>query len=63
VIILISRFTKTPHPENIKDTVWRREMLALPPEETQGGYPWWQRIGFWFSVLTLVFTLIYIYFW
>jgi hypothetical protein len=58
-----SRFTKAPLPEQIETTIWHPEMLKLPEEETRDGYPLWRRVGFWFSILTLLFTIIYALFW
>jgi SSS family solute:Na+ symporter len=63
VIILISRFTAAPPVEKIEATIWQPEMLRLPDEETRSGYPLWKQIGFWFSILTLLLTIIYAVFW
>jgi hypothetical protein len=63
VIALISRFTTAPLSEEIKTTIWHPEMLRLPEEETRNGYPLWKQIGFWFSILTILLTIIYAVFW
>ena len=63
VITLISRFTNAPLAEEIETTIWQPEMLRLPEEETMYGYPLWKRIGFWFSILTILLTIIYAVFW
>lgn len=63
VIVLISLFTKPMDKENLRDTLWRPEMMKLPEEETKDGYPWWKWIGFWFTVLTICFVIIYVVFW
>ena len=63
VIILISKRTSAPVSEKIEATIWKPEMLRLPVEETQNGYPIWKQIGFWFSILTLILTTIYAVLW
>ena len=53
------KMTKT----EIEDTIWRPDMLRLPEEEMKGGYPLWKRIGFWFTIVVICFTVIYAVFW
>ncbi len=63
VMAIISLYTKFNENENLKDTLWKREMLKLPVEETMYGYPWWKRIGFWWTIVIAAFVIIYIKFW
>lgn len=59
----ISLVTKAPGPEKLRTTIWRREMVHLPEEETRGGYPWRKRVSFWFLVVVVLFVAIYIVLW
>lgn len=63
LVAFISLVTKAPEPENLRTTLWRREMVRLPEEETRGGYPWWKKVSFWFMVVVVVFVAIYIILW
>jgi hypothetical protein len=38
-------------------------MLRPTEEELSLGYPWWKRIGFWFTLVVLCFMVIYTVFW
>ena len=62
-IVLISLLTKAPDPEAVSSTLWRKEMLKLPDHEMQHQYPLWKRIGFWFTLVVICFTIIYAIFW
>lgn len=59
----ISLVTKAPGPEKLRTTIWRREMVHLPEEETRGGYPWRKRVSFWFLVVVVLFVAIYVVLW
>ena len=59
----ISLFTRPTEPERLKATIWKRQMLKLPEEETKHGYPWWKRIGLWWTIVVAIFVIIYIKFW
>jgi len=63
LIGMISRLTKPPVFENVRPVLWRRVLLALPEAETQGGYPWWKRVNFWFGSVVAIFIIIYVIFW
>ncbi|MCK4782651.1 MAG: hypothetical protein KAV87_02790, partial [Desulfobacteraceae bacterium] len=63
VIALISRFTAAPAEAEIKATLWHIGMLRPTEEELALGYPWWKRIGFWFTLVVLCFMVIYTVFW
>ncbi|NQT27520.1 sodium/solute symporter [candidate division KSB1 bacterium] len=62
-IAIISRLTTTPSAGEIESTLWTPALLKPTEEELAMGYPWWKRIGFWFTVLVLCFTIIYAIFW
>jgi hypothetical protein len=62
-IVVISRFTKPVDIEQIGNTLWHPEMMKLPESEIKDGYPWWKWIGFWFTILSVCFVIIYIVFW
>jgi hypothetical protein len=38
-------------------------LTRLPEEEIQKGYPWWKRISLWFTLVILIFFIIYAIFW
>jgi SSS family solute:Na+ symporter len=59
----VSLATAPSSTEDLRSTLWRREMVRLPAEEVAGGYPWWKRISFWFTLVAAVFIAIYIVFW
>jgi len=59
----VSLFTRPTEPERLKATIWKRQMLKLPEEETKHGYPWWKRIGLWWTIVVAIFVIIYIKFW
>jgi len=63
VIVLISRFTTPPSPPEIEATIWTPAMLRPTAEERAMGTPWWKRVGFWFSMVVLCFTVIYAVYW
>ncbi|MBN1465434.1 sodium/solute symporter, partial [candidate division KSB1 bacterium] len=63
VIALISHLTPAPSEAEIRATLWDRSMLRPSEEELKTGYPWWKKIGLWFSVVVLCFTIIYAVFW
>jgi len=63
VIAVISRFTTAPSEEEIRSTLWHPGMLRPTAEELKGGYPWWKRVGFWFTLVVLCFSIIYAIFW
>jgi len=63
VMVTVSLFTKRTEPEKLEQTIWNRDMLALPQEELDRGYPWWKRIWLWWTILIIVFVVIYIKFW
>jgi len=63
VIALVSSFTAAPAEAQIKSTLWHLDMLRPTEEELALGYPWWKRIGFWFTLVVLCFMVIYTIFW
>jgi SSS family solute:Na+ symporter len=62
-IVVLSQFTTAPRESDIKMTLWSHEMLKPTKEEKEHGYPLWKRIGFWFTLVVLCFTVIYSIFW
>ncbi|MFC1574060.1 SLC5 family protein [Candidatus Latescibacterota bacterium] len=62
-VVVISLATKPSGDDKLAVTIWNPTMLRLPENEMKHGYPWWKRIGFWFSVLVICFVVIYIKFW
>ncbi len=62
-ISVVSLLTEPSSSERLETTIWKREMLRLPKEELKAGYPWYKRVGFWFSVVVICFVIIYIRFW
>lgn len=63
VIVFISLFTKPIAKKDLGDSLWHPDMLKLPKDELDAGYPLWKRIGFWFIILSMCFIVIYILFW
>jgi SSS family solute:Na+ symporter len=63
VIAIISRFSPAPSEAEIRSTLWDRGLLRPTEEELKLGYPLWKRIGFWFTIVVLCFTIIYAVFW
>ena len=63
VIAIISRFTQAPDEADVRATLWSPKMLRPSEEELKLGYPWWKRVGFWFMLVVLCFTIIYAIFW
>lgn len=63
IIIIISYLSTAPNPEAVSATVWQPEMLRIPHDELQKGYPLWKHIGFWFIVLVICFSVIYAKYW
>jgi SSS family solute:Na+ symporter len=63
IVAVISVFTKPMAAAEIETTIWHPDMLRLPAEEMKRGYPLWKRIGFWFTIAVLCFTIIYAVFW
>ena len=62
-IYVVSRNTAPPDESEIRTTLWSPEMLRPSPEELAQGYPWWKRIGLWFTLVVICFTIIYTVFW
>ncbi len=63
LVAVISLITRAPDPESLRTTIWRREMVRLPEEETRGGYPWRKRVSFWFMIVVAAFVAIYAILW
>ena len=63
LIFLVSQYTAQPSSEAIASTLWTPALLKPTEEERALGYPWWKRVGFWFSAVVLCFTVIYAVFW
>ncbi len=63
LVAFISLVTRSPGPEKLRTTLWRRELVRLPEEETRGGYPWWKRISLWFMIVVAAFVAIYAILW
>ena len=63
IVAVISVFTKPMAAAEIETTIWHPDMLRLPAEEMKRGYPLWKRIGFWFVIVVLCFTVIYAVYW
>ncbi len=59
-MVVVSLATKPVAPQKLKATIWKQEMLRLPENEKKKGYPWWQWIGFWFTIVGVLFLIIYI---
>lgn len=62
-MIVISLVTEPPSAEQIKDLVWSRSMVDLPPEELTQAYPWYKNLKFWSLVLITIVVLLYCTFW
>jgi SSS family solute:Na+ symporter len=62
-IVVVSSFTIPPQAENLKNKLWHPALTRLPEEEIQKGYPWWKRISLWFTLVILIFFIIYAIFW
>ncbi len=63
IVVGISLITKSKHPDQVKATIWKREMLNLPKHEIESGYLWWKRVELWFALVVVIFIMIYIKFW
>lgn len=63
LIVLVSRFTAAPSGREVESTLWTPALLKPTQEEQALGYPWWKRIGLWFSVVVLCFSIIYVVYW
>lgn len=63
IIAIISHLSEAPQQEQVAATLWSPDMLRPTKEEVKLGYPWWKRIGLWFSLVVLCFTIIYAVFW
>ena len=62
-IWLVSKMTAAPGTEAVASTVWKPALLRPTEDEIALGYPLWKRIGFWFTILVICFTVIYAVFW
>jgi solute:Na+ symporter, SSS family len=63
LIVMLSHLTPAPSSAEIESTLWTPALLKPTEEELALGYPWWKRVGFWFSLVVLCFTVIYAVFW
>jgi SSS family solute:Na+ symporter len=62
-IVVVSSITTPPQAENLRSNLWHPALTRLPEEEINKGYPWWKRISFWFTLVVIIFVIIYAVFW
>jgi len=62
-IALVSRCTAPPSSQEIESTLWTPALLRPTEEERALGNPWWNKVGVWFSIVVLSFTVIYAVYW
>jgi SSS family solute:Na+ symporter len=62
-IAVVSFYSKAPPKDKVRSTLWHPSMLRPTAEERTQQYPWWKRIGFWFTLVVLCFTIIYAIYW
>ncbi|MBD3377905.1 sodium/solute symporter [candidate division KSB1 bacterium] len=62
-MILVSYVTKPSGEENTTTTIWHPSVLGFSAQQSSAHFPLYKRIAFWWTIVVMLFVIIYIKYW